>query len=205
MEMTVTVESERKTMNTAMKLETSTPEFLAAKFDTGEARKELRVVRSRFEWMVSTNADHAEEVEKKSRKGNPMLTNGQVHRRGTGSGFEVIYKRCRCDGFSEECTHDPRDAPCSEAQLTAAEADIGKAEARLAAAETRLASIEPSFDCLAAAREMGALYVWWPQDQNHDPRKYRYRGQPVLDTDVVAADPPELRRMLDAGAIVEVS
>ena len=63
-------------MNTAMKLETSTPEFLAAKFDTGEARKELRQALSRFKLMESTNADHAGELQAKSLTGNPMINPG---------------------------------------------------------------------------------------------------------------------------------
>jgi hypothetical protein len=192
-------------MKTAMKLETLTPDYLAAKIDTDHARRHLRGVRSRFKTMGSVNESHATEISVKSRSGLPMLTLGQTRLRGTGSGTDTIYTRRHCDGFPPDaCNHDPREWPYSDADLKDAETAIREAETRLAAAETRLASIEPSFDCLEAAREAGALYVWWPADKWRDPRRYRWRGQPVSDADVVAAGPRELRRMLNAGAIVEV-
>jgi hypothetical protein len=192
-------------MMTAMELEALTPEYLTAKVDTDAARKRLRDARSRFGIMGSVNESHATEVSVKSRSGFPMLTLGQTRLRGMGSGTETIYRRCKCDGFPPDaCSHDPREAPHSETDLKDAEAGIATAETRLAAAETRLASIEPSFDCLAAAREAGSMYVWWPMDKVRDPRRYHWRGQPVSDADVVASGPHELRRMLNAGAIVEV-
>jgi hypothetical protein len=192
-------------MKTAMKLETLTPEFLAAKIDTDEARKRLRGARGRFAIMGSENESHAVEVGVKSRSGLPMLTLGQTRLRGSGSGTETICTRCTCDGFPPDaCNHDPRESPHSETDLKDAETAIATAETRLAAAETKLASTDPSFDCLAAAREAGALYVWWPTDKFRDPRKYRWRGEPVSDADVVKSGPHELRRMLNAGAIVEV-
>lgn len=192
-------------MKTAMKLETHTPEYLAAKIDTDEARKRLRGARNRFDIMGSANESHATEVSVKSRSGLPFLTVGQTRLRGNGSGYETIYRRCRCDGFPPDaCNHDPRESPHSETDLKDAETAISEAETGLAAAETKLASIEPSFDCLAAAREAGALYVWWPTDTFRDPRKHKWRGQPISDADVVKSGPQELRRMLNAGAIVEV-
>jgi hypothetical protein len=192
-------------VKTAMKLETLTPEFLAAKIDTDHARKRLRQARVRFGNMGSVNASHATEVNVKSRSGLPMLTQGQTRLRGHGSGTETICTRCQCDGFPPDaCSHDPRESPYSETDLEEAETAIAEAETRLAATEARLASIEPSFDCLAAAREAGALYVWWRTDMFRDPRKHKWRGQPVSDADVVAAGPRELRRMLNAGAIVGV-
>jgi hypothetical protein len=192
-------------VKTAMKLETLTPEFLVAKIDTDHARKRLRGARNRFQQMGSVNERHATEVSVKSRSGLPMLTNGQTRLRGNGSGTETIYTRCRCDGFPPDaCSHDPREAPFSETDLKDAEAAIGEAETGLAAAETKLAATDPSFDCLAAARESGNLFVWWPLQKTVDPRLRHWRGQPISDADVVASGPHELRRMLNAGAIVEV-
>ena len=65
-------------MKTDMRLETTRPEYLAAKIDADDARKRLRRARSRLKDMGSVNESHAAEVRVKSRSGLPMLTNGQT-------------------------------------------------------------------------------------------------------------------------------
>jgi hypothetical protein len=191
--------------STIMELKAVDPAYLIARADTEAARKTLRSTKTNAELMASKNVEHADEVAKKSRSGSPMATNGQIHRRGTGSGFEVIYTRCRCDGFSEECTHDPREAPYSDDDLITAGKAIAKAEKALKAAEKNLDATPHALDAFANAREAGARYVYWPIEKFVDPRIRHWQGQPIPDPDLATLGPHELRRGIDNGSIIEVT
>ena len=191
--------------STIMELKAVDPAYLEAKTDTEKARKTLRSAKARAEIMESENERHADEVAKKSRSGSPLITNGQALRRGSGSGFDVVHSRCRCDGFPDECTHDPREAPYSSADLADAGKAIGKAEKALSVAETNLAATPHAFDAFANAREAGSRYVWWPLQKFVDPRKQRWQGLPLTDSDLADLGPHELRLGINAGSIIEVA
>jgi hypothetical protein len=187
-----------------MTLPTVSPDYLIVRSDTDMARKTLRSAKARLEIMESRNDEHAHEV-RNSRSGSPLITNGQALRRGSGSGFEVIHKRCRCDGFPEECTHDPREAPHSDADVAAAEKAITTAEKTLEAEEANLSETPHAFDAFANAREAGSRYVFWPLAKFVDPRRQRWQGQPVTDEDLAALGPHGLRQALTAGDLIEVT
>jgi hypothetical protein len=185
-------------------LEAKSPEYLIAAADLADARKALNGLSGVPAGMVSRNADHAAEVAEKQRTGNPLITNGDALRRGSGSGFEVIYRAaCRCDGTSE-CVHDPRTPPYSADAIAAAEKAVKAAEKAVKDAAATLAATDPAFDAFANAREVGAKFVWWPMEQNRDPRRYRFRGQPISDEKVAEMGHHSLRHGIEVGGIIEV-
>jgi hypothetical protein len=190
---------------TALTLDAKAPEYLIAAADLADAREALRRIEAVPNGMVSRNADHAAEVAEKSRTGaGPLITNGQALRRGTGSGFEVIYKRCSCDGFDVECFHDPTESPYTPADITKAEKAVKTAEIAVAEYAKVLADTPAAFDAFANAREAGAAFVWWPMEQNRDPRRYRFRGQPISDEKVAEMGHHSLRHGIEVGGIIEV-
>jgi hypothetical protein len=188
-----------------MELTTVAPDYLIARADCEAARKTLRSTKTNAELMAERNVEHADEVARNGRSGYPLITNGQALRRGSGSGFAVVYTRCRCDGFPEECAHDPREAPYSDDALAAADKAIAKAEKALKAAETNLTATPHALDAFANAREAGARYVYWPIEKFVDPRIRHWQGQPIPDPDLATLGPRELRRGIDAGSIIEVT
>ena len=188
---------------TIMELKAVDPAYLEAKTDTDAARTAHRRAKARAEIMESKNVKHAEEVARNS--DGRLATNGQILRFGSGSGFDVIYSRCRCDGVEQECTHDPREAPYSAADLKAAGKAIGKAEKALEAAETNLAATPHALDAFTNARDNGAEYVWWPLVKFVDPRRQRWQGQPVTTEELAALGPHGLRHGIADGSIIEVT
>jgi hypothetical protein len=193
------------TTTEVMKLKTVAPAYLIARAGCDAAMKTLRSTKTNAELMASRNVEHADEVARKSRSGSRLITNGQALRRGSGSGFVVVYTRCRCDGFPDECAHDPRDAPYSDDALAAADKAIAKAEKALEATETNLTARPHALDAFANAREAGARYVYWPIEKFVDPRIRHWQGQPIPDPDLATLGPHELRRGIDTGSIIEVT
>jgi hypothetical protein len=188
-----------------MELPTKSPAYLTAQADLKDARTDLRRLSGVPAGMVSRNADHAAEVAEKSRTGaGPLITNGQALRRGTGSGFEIVYRRCSCDGFEPECFHDPTESPYTAADIAKAEKAVKAAEKAVAEYAATLAETPAAFDAFANAREAGAMYVWWPQDIHRDPRKFHYRGQPLTADELTNLGPHSLRRAITNGAVIEV-
>ena len=102
-------------------------EYQLARVLTAEARTAAREAEGRTDWMRTRNTDHATEVERAS--GHRYLTNQQVKTRGSGSGFQVIYRtRCTADGHN--CHHDPLEQPFSDNEIAAAETTFAAAGAR---------------------------------------------------------------------------
>jgi hypothetical protein len=89
-------------------------------------------------------------------------------------------------------------------ELAAAEGRIVQAQERLNDAEQALIGVkdDASFDVGEACRKAGARYAWWPEDLYVDPRRHRYRGQPLTPEEVNEIGPMKLTRLIDAGAIV---
>lgn len=84
-----------------MELKTVDPAYLIARADCDTARKAHRRAKGRAEIMESRNVEHAAEVQKKSRSGSPMLTNGLDPHRRAGwhrHGRELRCARCRTGG-----------------------------------------------------------------------------------------------------------
>jgi hypothetical protein len=191
-------------MTVVMTLEAISPEYMTARVECDKSRKELRASQIRLELMKSRNVDHAKEVAGKSRSGLPMKTNQQILQYGSGSGYEIVYSACRCSVLDISCSHDPRMAPHSDADLAAAEKTIDKATKTLSKAEATLADTPSSFDCFEAARAQGNRYVWWPKDKYVDPKLRRWRGQPISDEKVAEMGHHSLHHGVQVGAIIEV-
>jgi hypothetical protein len=185
-------------------LSSHSPEYLMATADRASAVKLVNARRQISKWMVGQNASHAEEVKEKSRSGLPMKTNSQVLAYGSGSGFEIIHRRCNCDRGTAVCEHDPRTSPFDAEALEKAHGQLLEAEEALVEADRVLDETNPTFDVFAAARAAGAKWVWWPEAQRRDPRLYRYRGKPVTDDEVATVGVLELQRQVRMGRVVEV-
>jgi hypothetical protein len=184
-------------------LDVKTPGYLIAQADLASARTTLRRLERQPGDMVSRNAENFAEVTAADRSGHTLKTTGQIVDRGNGSGFEVIRKACACDGTTT-CRHDPRVPPYSSDDIAAAEKAVVKAEKALEKAAATLADTPSSFDAFANARESNSRFVWWPQDRDRDPRRFRFRGQPITDDEVAGMGPHSLRRAITLGAILEV-
>jgi len=188
-----------------MELRARSPEWLAAKADVQIANREASAATGRVQNMERINGEHAAEIAEKARSGLPLLTNGQVARRGAGMGVEVIYSRCSCSGFPpEDCAHDATDTPYPDKELAAAIATAAAAQKAVAEAIETLALAPQDVDVFAAAKTVGALYVWWPQETNVDPRKRRYRGQPATDAEIQSLGIHGIRKALADGGLIEV-
>ena len=70
---------------------------------------------------------------------------------------------------------------------------------------TMPATPEDSKRVIDAARDAGSRFVWWPPSRYVDPRRMRYRGQPMTAADLDELGPFELRRLLTSGEVVEVA
>ena len=196
----------RKTMT----LEALDREYLIARVDVAEARSALKSAKSRVEIWEATNVAHAREVADKRRKsrypGGPRFrTTQQILMIGSGSGYEVIYGRCRHKHRDERCTHEATASPYTDDDLATALEQTTAAEKALTKAETRLAGTLPTFDVVVEARKVGSRYVWWPASKFLDPRKFRYRGKPITDDELAATGPMELQRLITIGEVLDVS
>lgn len=189
------------------KLEALTSAYLIARVERDDARKAATSARGRAEAMVDKNARHGAEVARAEREsyGEKFVTNAAVQVRGTGSGVRVIYSRCTHDNPAD-CTHDARSSPWSEDQIADAytAADAAAEVAVAAAADFRALEAESSFNVADAATAEGARFAWWPDQRFVDPRRYRYRGQPVTAEEIDLIGPFELRRLINSGGVVEV-
>ena len=89
-------------------------------------------------------------------------------------------------------------------ELAAAEGRIAQAQERLNDAEQALIAVkdDASFDVGEACRRAGARYAWWPANLYVDPRRHRYRGQPLTPQEVDEIGPMKLTRLINIGAIV---
>jgi len=189
-------------------LEALRPDYLAARVERNDAVTAARSARSRAEAMTARNEKHATEVAQAERTsyGDPFVTNAYAHAHGGGSGLTVIYSRCRHDD-PHECDHDARSSPWSDDQIDAAYADADTADELAAAAVDRFHALETSatFDVADAALAANARYVWWPERTFVDPAaRAQYRGQPITATELDDLGPFELRRLINAGGVVEV-
>jgi len=192
-----------------MTLEALSKEYLIARVDVAEARAAVKSAKGRVEIWEAKNAGHAKEVAEKRREssypGGPRFrTNQQVSMIGSGSGYEVIYSRCRHTG-DERCAHEATASPFTEDDIATGRKQITAAEKRLTKAETRLAGTLPTFDVVVEARKQGSRFVWWPASRFLDPRKFRYRGLPITADELAEVGPIELQRLITAGEIVDVS
>ncbi len=193
-------------MTNALGTKALSPEYLVLRVQVKEARAALRNAEARAELMNGANADHAREVEQKSRFSSRFLTNAQVHALGRGSGHEIIYKT-RCDVDGHACDHDPLEQPYSDAELRAADAAVSRAERQLVVAEKALAAAEDSasVDVAEVCKAAGVRFAWWPMKRFVDPRRYQYQGKPLTSQEVTDLGPIALKRFVNDGAIVEFS
>jgi len=189
-------------------LEALRPDYLAARQEHHDALKAARSARSIADGMIARNQKHAAEISQAERVsyGDPFVTNAYALAVGSGSGLTVIYSRCRHDD-PHECDHDARTSPWSDDQITAAYEATDAADQYAADAKERIAGLEDSasFDVADAARDAGSRFVWWPPSRFVDPRRMRYRGQPMTAADLDELGPFELRRLLTSGEVVEVA
>ncbi len=194
--------------STTMTLSALTPAYLTARVRVAEARQAVKRAQGRPEMMTAKNKDHAAEIAEIRRTsrypGGPrFLTATQALARGSGSGYEIAYKRCSThDGH--KCEHDPTEAPFTDDEIADTEKQVTKAKRALAKAGKRLAEEPPDFDVIAAALQADARFVWWPPNRFADPTKQRYRGQPLTDQDETGLGVFELQRQVNLGQIVEI-
>lgn len=191
------------TSKTKPTLDATSPAWLAAKADVAAARGALRSAEGGVEFREGANERHAEEVAKARRHDEnvPLITSTQAAEY-TGGRAVVIYPRCRNDGHL--CDHDAADPPFTAADFKAARNAVTAAEGALTKAEKHLADTAPYFDAAAGAVDQDARFVWWPQNRLVDPRRFRWQGQPVTDEELAALGVHELRRLISAGAVIEV-
>jgi len=185
-----------------MHLQALTPEYLTARVLVREAREALRDARWSTDAMTSQNQKHAEDLAK-IRQGwtGEIITNQVALLRGSGSGAMVAHRRCRHTDDMELCDHDPLDPIYTADELAAAEERVTDDDLALRRAETKLTKLEPESTFNAA--DQGG-YLWWPVSRFVDPRKHSYRGQRLTGDELSDLGPHELRRLINAGAIVEV-
>jgi len=190
------------------KLEALTRAYLIARVERDAARKAATSARGRAEAMVDRNAKHAAEIVRAEREsyGEKFVTNAAVQVRGTGSGVRVIYSRCKHDDPAD-CTHDARSSPWSEDQIADAytAADAAARVAVTAAADFQSLEDSATFNVADAAADAGARFAWWPDQRFVDPRRYRYRGQPISAAELDLIGPFELRRLINSGGVLEVT
>ena len=194
--------------STTMTLSALTPAYLTARVRVAAARQAVKNAEGRPEMMRAKNADHAAEVAEIRREsrypGGPrFLTAAQALARGSGSGYEIVYKRCSTHD-DHKCEHDPTDPPFTDDKIAEAEKQITAAKRALAKAGKRLAEEPPDFDVIGSAQQAGSRFVWWPPNRFADPTKQRYQGQPITDDELAELGVFELQRQVNLGQIVEI-
>lgn len=182
-----------------------TREYLDARARRFDAKAELRSLENALGRMEWQNEEHAADIADKASWSSrlPLITAARAFQLGSGSGYEVVYRRCPTDGH--DCDHRPEDPPYDAAALAEAAERVTAAKAKEAKAAKLQESLVDTAVVDVAELAQGARYAWWSMNKYDDPAKTtRYRGAPVTDEQIIELGPLDLRRQLNDGSIVEV-